>query len=197
MISIKNLTYGYYKNNKKYLLYNNFSADFNIGLTALTGASGSGKSTLISLIMGLAKPFEGEIIFDKTIKQVDFGYISQESELIPQLTAFENVYWKALLCFNENLAEKKSYYILEKFGIKDFKNKTDNLSGGEKQRVALARALVNDPFIIIGDEITAHLDKESTLVIINLLQELAINKIIIIASHDSEVIKSCKNIIKI
>ena len=63
--------------------------------------------------------------------------------------------------------------------------------------MALARALVNDPFIIIGDEITAHLDKESTLVIINLLQELAVNKIIIIASHDSEVIKSCKNIIKI
>lgn len=201
MICVDKLTHGYYRNGERNEIYSNFSEKFEIGINGLVGPSGCGKSTLLSLIMGLQQPWSGHIdYFGKTIHDFGthkFGYVGQESELIEQLTVFENVYWRALLFFPEKEAYQRTTYLLQKCGLDSFNAKSENISGGQKQRVALARALVSDPEVIICDEISAHLDLETSRNILDLLRQEAESKIIILATHDPLYIDSCKKVVNI
>ncbi len=168
-------------------------------LVILKGVSGSGKSTILSLIAGLSKPTEGEIIVDgkkisklpdhfaATYRRDNIGIVFQKYNLIAELTAEENV---LLPLFPLNLQreemQKKSSKALAMFSIEHkAKLVVRNLSGGEQQRVAIARANVNEPKIILADEPTANLDEKLSREFIEILRELKSQKrTIVVATHD-------------
>ena len=178
----------------------NINLSFEEGeLVILKGVSGSGKSTILSLIAGLSKPTEGEVIVDgKKISKLpdhfaasyrrdNIGIVFQKYNLIAALTAEENV---LLPLFPLNLPRKemqnKSSKALAMFSIEHkAKLVVRNLSGGEQQRVAIARANVNEPKIILADEPTANLDEKLSREFIEILRELKSQKrTIVVATHD-------------
>ncbi len=190
MIVIENLDFAY--DLSQVPIFNNFQANFFQGLNIIAGPSGRGKSTLLSMMMGLIKPTNGKIKFSG---QTKIGYMAQECELIGQLSVFDNVFWKALMYFEHETAFKKTQTLLALCGLNNFDLTAEKLSGGQKKRVALARALINDPDILIADEITAHLDKNSAINIISLVKKIAENKVVIISTHDQELIDKADYII--
>lgn len=168
---------------------------------ALMGPSGSGKTTLLNLLSGIDSPSSGSLV----IAGVDIaklprreltkwrakhvGYIFQLYHLVPVLTAFENVELPLLL---DNLSKKerhaKVYAALELVGLGDRSHHTPaELSGGQEQRVAIARAIVADPPLLVADEPTGDLDRESAGRILELLRELARehHKTIVMVTHDA------------
>ncbi|MEM2605166.1 MAG: ABC transporter ATP-binding protein [Candidatus Pacearchaeota archaeon] len=179
---------------------------------AIMGPSGSGKSTLMNLIGALDVPTAGKIFFkDKNIASISesalaklrgkkIGFIFQQFNLIPTLTAKENVMLPMIFQgIPAEEREKKAENLLEKVGLsKRANHKPKELSGGEQQRVAIARALANDPEIILADEPTGNLDSKKGKEILEILKKLnKEGKTIIIVTHDSNIAKSAKKIIYI
>ena len=171
---------------------------------SIMGPSGSGKSTLFNMIGGLDKPTEGKVYIDEVdIAQLDsyelawmrcrkIGYIFQTFNLIPVMTALENV--KLPMTFagmNESESQDKAAEILKRveLGHRMF-NKPSEMSGGQQQRVAIARAFANDPAIILADEPTGNLDLNTGKLIIELLRGLNKEKgvTIISATHDHKML---------
>lgn len=149
---------------------------------SLTGPSGSGKSTLLHIIGCLDRPTRGKVFIDsKDVSGMDdnqlaairgrkIGFVFQSFNLIPRLTALENVMLPMWFAGFEN-REEKAKQLLEDVGLSHrIYNKPNQLSGGECQRVAIARALANNPEIIVADEPTGNLDSKTGLGIIKLLQ---------------------------
>ncbi len=177
---------------------------FDIGtgeFLALMGPSGSGKSTLLNLIAGIDQPDSGELLVDgvnigalSEVELADWragnvGFIFQFYNLMPVLTAFENVELPLLLS-SLSRAERRDHVeaVLDLVGLQDRAEHYPNeLSGGQQQRVAIARALVSDPHLIVADEPTGDLDRESAEDILNLMQTLnrELNKTIIMVTHDA------------
>ncbi|WP_428303588.1 ABC transporter ATP-binding protein [Lacipirellula sp.] len=174
-------------------------------LTLLVGPSGCGKTTLISIIAGLLDPTEGEVELFGALQSalrgrrlVDFraanvGFVFQQYNLLPALTAAENVSvplliqgWaraKALVRANE---------VLEQVGLSDkFHSRPSQLSGGQQQRVAIARALVHGPRLLVCDEPTAALDAHSGRTVMELLKQVAVEpgRSVIVVTHDSRVLE--------
>lgn len=167
--------------------------------TILRGPSGSGKSTVLSIVGGLIKPTSGDVIVDgksiaklpdkfaAQIRQEKIGFIFQKFNLIPNLSAFDNIIIplipsRLLRIEIERRAEK----IMEELSISKKRNVLiKKLSGGEQQRVAIARALINQPKIILADEPTANLDQKLSLSFIQTIKKLKEKGItILLASHD-------------
>lgn len=178
---------------------------------AITGASGSGKSTMMNLVGCLDIPTRGEIFLDDTaisllsesrlaeIRGKKIGFIFQQFNLIPTLTALENV---TLPMEFQNLPSakirEKAKQILEQVGLKDrMHHKPTELSGGQAQRVAIARSLANNPEVILADEPTGNLDSKTGQYIMSLLSELheKEGKTVIIVTHDTHLVKFAKRII--
>jgi putative ABC transport system ATP-binding protein len=167
---------------------------------SIMGPSGSGKTTLFNVIGAIDKPTSGRIFIDDVdITELDafelawlrcrkIGYIFQTFNLIPVLTALENVALPAVFAgCSQSEAAEKAKEMLEQVGLKDRLNhKPSGLSGGQQQRVAIARALINDPDIILADEPTGNLDLRTGLAIINLLKTVNQQKgvTVITATHD-------------
>ena len=175
----------------------------------LMGPSGSGKSTLLHLIAGIDTPSSGDLrvlnedIFKKSEKELaswrgnNIGYIFQSFNLIPVLTALENVELPLLLT---NLGKRdrmqRARTALEIVGLGDRKDHLPKqLSGGQEQRVAIARALVTDPEIILADEPTGELDAKSAEDVLNILSKLneSHGKTIILVTHDPKAMKHALN----
>lgn len=167
---------------------------------ALMGPSGSGKTTLLSLIAGIDSPTTGSLIIDGTDigtlsrnrlaawRSAHVGYVFQLYNLVPVLTAYENVELPLLL---HGLTRKERHErvmtALERVGIADRADHFPRqLSGGQEQRVAIARAIVTDPEILVADEPTGDLDKSSAHAVMQLLQSLnrELDKTIIMVTHD-------------
>ncbi len=179
--------------------------------TAIVGPSGSGKTTLLNIIGGLDKPNEGNVIIDgvdiTTIsdnKMIDFrkekiGFVFQSYNLIPVLTAFENVEFIMLLQKRPKEERKKRVFeLLEAVGIKDQADKRPSkLSGGQQQRVAVARALASKPKFILADEPTANLDSKSTAQLLDVMAKLNEEEGItfIFSTHDQRVIDRARRVI--
>jgi putative ABC transport system ATP-binding protein len=167
---------------------------------ALMGPSGSGKTTLLNLIAGIDTPSEGSLEIEGTDlstlsrgrlvrwRSQHVGYIFQLYHLIPVLTAFENVELPLLLDDLPGRERKERVEAaLSRVGLQDrMHHKPNELSGGQEQRVAIARALVADPSLLVADEPTGDLDRESATAILDLLQELAQvqGKTIVMVTHD-------------
>lgn len=167
---------------------------------SIMGPSGSGKTTLFNMIGGLDKPTEGKVYIDEVdIAQLDayelawlrcrkIGYIFQTFNLIPVMTALENVMLPMIFAgMSTDDAREKAKQLLETVGLGDrLHHKPFELSGGQQQRVAIARALANDPAIILADEPTGNLDLKTGKEIINLLRQMNKEKqvSIITATHD-------------
>ena len=169
---------------------------------ALMGPSGSGKTTLLNLLSGIDSPTSGSLTIAgtniATLSRRDLtkwrakhvGYIFQLYHLVPVLTAFENVELPLLL---DNLTKKerhaKVHAALELVGLDDRSHHTPaELSGGQEQRVAIARAIVADPPLLVADEPTGDLDRQSAIRILELLRELARehHKTIVMVTHDAK-----------
>ncbi|MBN2440383.1 MAG: ABC transporter ATP-binding protein [Spirochaetales bacterium] len=169
---------------------------------AVCGASGSGKSTLLNILGILSTPTAGSVIIDEidvyalgTEKKSDFrsdylGFIFQGFQLVPYLTACENVMLPlAITSGKNNDKRKKALDMLDHVGILNKAHKLPNqLSGGENQRVAIARALVNEPEILLADELTGNLDSKNSEEVMNLLVDLSKKgKTIIMVTHEKSI----------
>ena len=178
-------------------------------LIAITGASGSGKTTLLSLIAGLDEPTGGNIVInDQDITKLNedelaelrsqhFGFIFQNFNLIPTLTALENVTLSAELN-GTNGSQKKSIELLSLVGLANRNHHYPaQLSGGEQQRLCLARAFINEPSIVLADEPTGNLDSQNSKLILDLMIDLHRNKrsTIILVTHEPDVAKKAERII--
>lgn len=171
---------------------------------SIMGPSGSGKSTLFNMIGGLDKPTEGSVYIDEVdVAQLDayelawlrcrkIGYIFQSFNLIPVMTALENVTLPMTFAgLSTDEARDKAAALLERVGLKGrFFHKPHQLSGGQQQRVAIARAMANDPSILLADEPTGNLDLATGHEIINLMKEMnrTAGVTVISATHDMKML---------
>ena len=202
MISCKAITKSYRKGPNLVTPLENLSLDVPRGeFLALMGPSGSGKTTLLNLISGIDTPSSGSLEIDGeniaafSRKQLTgwrarkVGYIFQLYHLIPVLTAFENVELPLLISnLSRSERKRKAEAALELVGLSDRSDHTPaELSGGQEQRVAIARALVADPALLVADEPTGDLDRESADNILALLRTLAREhgKTIVMVTHDA------------
>ncbi len=170
----------------------------NSGMVFIVGKSGSGKSTLLNLLGGLDSVSSGEIIVNgKNIsnfssKEYDayrntyIGFVFQEFNILEEYNVYENI-GLALKLQNQKPTESDIDKLLDKLGISGLgTRKVNELSGGQKQRVALARVLIKNPKIILADEPTGNLDKNSSKQIFEILKEISKEKLVIVVSHDND-----------
>ena len=210
MIKTENLTRTYGKGEGKVTALDGVSLTINDGeMVAIIGKSGSGKSTLLNLIGGLDKPTEGKIFYnDREIGPMkdselsefrlkNIGFVFQFFDLIPELTAEENVLLPSRLAKNKDAGAEEIYSALD---ITDrVKHYPSELSGGQQQRAAIARALINSPDVILCDEPTGNLDKASGEEVMALLKRLNSEqgKTVIIVTHDQGIAEQCGRVIEI
>lgn len=180
---------------------------------AIQGQSGSGKTTLLSLLAGLDKTDNGEIIFNKQsisamdeeqlalFRRENVGIVFQSYNLIPTLNVVENI---ALPLFPTDMSKKEMLAIAtiaaEHVGLSHrLKHYPNELSGGEQQRVAIARALINNPSVLFADEPTGNLDSETGKMILELLKQLNEEKhlTIVMVTHDDRMAKAAHRVLTI
>lgn len=181
--------------------------------TAIVGPSGSGKTTLLNMIGGLDVPTKGEVVINgtsvgslKSRQLIDFrlhniGFVFQAYNLIPVLTAIENVaFIMQLQGTPKDKRQRRAKELLEAVGIGDKADqRPGNLSGGQQQRVAVARALASEPQFILADEPTANLDSKSTNDLLDMMQKMNEESHItfLFSTHDKRVMDKARRIITI
>lgn len=206
ILKLENVSYRYKDAPKDVYVFKNINYEFEQGkIYAIKGKSGSGKTTLLSLITGLEKCTEGKILYeDKELKKMnldkyrntDIGIVFQSYNLLPRLTAIENIILSMDISkVKVKNKKEKALELMKSVGLKKehAKRKILKLSGGEQQRIAIARSLSYNPKIIIADEPTGNLDKETENEILKIFENLAKkeNKCIIIVTHSQNV---CDNV---
>ncbi|TRZ87278.1 MAG: ABC transporter ATP-binding protein [Methanosarcinales archaeon] len=211
MIELKDVTKEYKKSNNRIEAVKNLNLRIEKGdFLGIMGMSGSGKTTIINMIAGLDKPSKGEIIVDG-LKLTDLsekekaefrnrkiGIIYQFFNILKEFSALHNVMIPAIIAGKEYISsESQAKILLTQIGLQNRLNHYPHeLSGGELQRVAIARALINDPAIILADEPTGNLDKESARNVAEVLENLHKNgKTLIVASHDQNILKNATKVI--
>jgi putative ABC transport system ATP-binding protein len=177
---------------------------------AIMGPSGSGKSTLVNLIGCLDRPTEGQVLISgrdlykmsdeelARLRGLEIGFVFQTFNLVPRLTALENVLLPTFA--NSRIGvdpRKRAKELLEIMGLKDrMHHRPGELSGGQSQRVSIARALINDPAILLADEPTGNLDSKTGAEILSIFINLNMEgRTVVIVTHDSEIAKYADRII--
>lgn len=206
LLKLENVSYRYSDALKDDYVFKNINYEFNEGkVYAIKGKSGSGKTTLLSLLSGLETNYGGNITYNgKNLKKQDLdkyrssdiGIIFQSYNLLPHLTAMENIILSMDIS-NVEVANKSETAIelMKSVGLKESQKdrRVLKLSGGEQQRVAIARSLSYNPRMILADEPTGNLDKETENEILKIFKNLAKreNKCVIIVTHSENV---CQNV---
>lgn len=201
MLELKNITKGYWIGGVRQNVLKGISLQFRRNeFVSILGASGSGKTTLLNIIGGLDIYDSGELFIEgmatSKYRDIDWdsyrnhrvGFIFQSYHLIMHQTILSNVEIALTLSgVSKKQRRKRAIEVLEKVGLKDHLYKKPNqLSGGQMQRVAIARALVNNPEIILADEPTGALDSETSIQIMELLKEIAQEKLVIMVTHNPD-----------
>ena len=208
MLELKNINKSYKTGNFVQHALKNVDLSFRKNeFVAILGPSGSGKTTLLNIIGGLDRYDSGDLIINgkstKKFKATEWdsyrnncvGFIFQSYNLISHISVLENVEMALTLSgYKRKNKKEKALEALEKVGLKDHAYKKPNqLSGGQMQRVAIARSLVNDPDIILADEPTGALDSATSVQIMNLIKEIAKDKLVIMVTHNPELAKDYAN----
>ena len=212
LIEVKNLNKIYGSGEAEVKALKNINLNIEEGeFVAIVGQSGSGKSTLLHLIGGVDIPSSGEVIIDgkniyklkekelSILRRRKLGFIFQFFNLIPVLTAQENIEMPVLLD-NEKIDKKYMNELLRILGLEERKNNyPSQLSGGQQQRVSIGRALANKPSIILADEPTGNLDSKNSKEVLELLKYCAkkYNQTLILITHDINIAKSADRVITI
>lgn len=201
MLELKNICKVYESHNFKQKALEKVSINFRENeFVSILGPSGSGKTTLLNIIGGLDNYTSGELIINgistKKYKDRDWdtyrnhriGFVFQSYNLIPHQTVLSNIELALTLSgVSKKERTKRAKEALKKVGLEDHINKKPNqLSGGQMQRVAIARALVNNPDILLADEPTGALDSKTSVQIMNLLKEVAKDRLVIMVTHNKE-----------
>ncbi len=201
VLSLQNISFSYGKTP----VLKDISYEFEKGkMYCIIGKSGAGKTTLLSLLSGLASPNSGEIIYDgKNVAKIDkytfrskfIGVVFQSFNLITKYTALENVVLSMDVAGYKTKNKKaRALELLYQVGLEEDEanRRVLKLSGGQQQRVAIARALSYDPDIILADEPTGNLDRDTQKEIMDIFRELADQgKCVILVSHSHEVASMC------
>lgn len=211
-IEVKNLCKVYGKGEAELKALDNINLNIEQGeFVAIVGPSGSGKSTLLHLLGGVDKPTSGEVIIkEKSIYKLKekelsilrrrkLGFVFQFFNLIPVLTAEENIEMPVLLD-NNKIDKKYMNELLKLLGLEERRNHhPSELSGGQQQRVSIGRALANKPSIILADEPTGNLDSKNSKEVLELLKYCAkkYNQTLILITHDINIAKCADRVITI
>ncbi|MCX6246716.1 MAG: ABC transporter ATP-binding protein [Bacteroidetes bacterium] len=179
--------------------------------TCIVGPSGSGKTTMLNMLGGLDSPSSGKIMIDNTditgltsrqlinFRLRNIGFVFQSFNLIPVLTARENVeFIMQLQGVNKDQRDQRTLELLDSVGLNDKINTRPNkLSGGQQQRVAVARALASKPKFILADEPTANLDSKSAEILLEIMEKLNREEKItfIFSTHDSRVVAKARRVV--
>ena len=201
MLELKKINKSYQTGDFVQQALKNVSIEFKKNeFVAILGPSGSGKTTLLNIIGGLDRYDTGDLIINqkstKDFKDRDWdayrnnciGFVFQSYNLIGHIDILQNVEMGMTLSgVSSKERKKRAIEVLTRVGLKDHLHKKPNqLSGGQMQRVAIARALANDPDIILADEPTGALDSKTSVQIMNLIQEIAKDKLVIMVTHNPE-----------
>jgi putative ABC transport system ATP-binding protein len=201
IIECKKITRSFWRGKERLDVLDQLDLDIAEGsFEALMGPSGSGKTTLLNLIAGLDRPTEGRLVVAGTEvsamgdaalakwRSQTIGFVFQHFNLIPVLTALENVELPLLLTsLSSSERKKRAQIALRVVGLEDrMHHRPQQLSGGQEQRVGIARAIVHDPKIIVADEPTGELDRKSADEVLHLLERLnrEFDKTILMVTHD-------------
>lgn len=204
LIQLRNVRKVYRMGEEKIVALDDINLDFEKGkIYCLLGTSGSGKSTLLNMMACLEKPTKGSIVFKNVHLEnlserdiVDFrrkyiGFVFQSYNLLPSLTALENVMLPLILQNTPRAARKKrAAEMLKSVGLGErMKHRPSEMSGGQQQRVSIARALINNPELIFADEPTGNLDTKTTIEMMELITKIVSehNQTLIIVTHDLEI----------
>ncbi|MCG3137914.1 MAG: Lipoprotein-releasing system ATP-binding protein LolD [Phycisphaerae bacterium] len=187
-------------------------------LLAITGPSGCGKSTLLHILGLLDLPNSGQVIYqgqrvlDLSSHQRDqlrcrsFGFVFQLYHLLPELNVLDNVLFPQMILFHSSSwwsqrgpARRRALDVLERVGLQQrLRHRPNQLSGGERQRVAIARALMNQPAVLLADEPTGNLDKQTGQEVLRLLHELhRSGQTLLLVTHDAEVAQSADRVLRL
>lgn len=212
MLEVQNLTKTYHSGERSLTVLEDISFKISKGETfSIVGASGSGKTTLLGLCAGLDRATNGSVILNDIrldqlsederaeVRNQHVGFIFQNFQLIPTLTALENVMVPLELRGESNIA-KRSKELLDRVGLGDrFNHYPTQLSGGEQQRVSLARAFSNQPKILFADEPTGNLDDETSQKVEKLIFDLnqAQGTTLVMVTHDMELAKKTDHIMQL
>ncbi len=201
MLELKNISKIYEVAGQKQKALNKINIKFRENeFVSILGPSGSGKTTMLNIIGGLDHYTNGDLLISdiSTKKYTDrdwdtyrnhrVGFVFQTYNLIPHQTAIQNVELALTLSgVSKNERHRRAVKVLKQVGLGDHMNKRPNqMSGGQMQRVAIARALINDPDILLADEPTGALDSETSLQVLDLLKEIAKDKLVIMVTHNPE-----------
>ena len=206
IVDVKNLSKSYYRDQTEIVVLHNLSLSIQQGeFFGLIGPSGSGKTTLLNMVAGIDRPNSGSVHVGGTDivglsetelakwRSHNIGFIFQFYNLLPVLTAFENVELPLLLT---HLSKKeRAEHVKTALGVVGLADRMDHyprqLSGGQEQRVAIARAIVTDPTLLLADEPTGDLDRQSAETILDLLGRLnkEFHKTIVMVTHDPRAVE--------
>ena len=204
IIKVDNLRKIYRMGKEKIVALNSINLEIQKGeICCLFGTSGSGKSTLLNMLAGLEKPTKGSICIKRIqverltesqlaiFRQKYIGFVFQSYNLIPTLTALENVALPLVFQgVSKKKREQKAREMLKAVGLeKRMNHRPNEMSGGQQQRVSIARAFINEPQILFADEPTGNLDTHTTLEVMEIITNIArrYNQTMIIVSHDPEI----------
>ncbi|MBE6887478.1 MAG: ABC transporter ATP-binding protein [Ruminococcaceae bacterium] len=214
MIKVENLRKVYKVGTEKVVALNNINLEIEKGeFCCIVGTSGSGKSTLLNQLAGLEKPTKGTVTVNGEVvskmsekelaifRQNNLGFIFQSYNLMPTLTAVENVAFPLVFKgVDKKVRDKKARAILKEMQMGDRMNhKPTELSGGQQQRVGIARAFVGKPAVIFADEPTGNLDSKTTEQVMDMLMDISEknNITFVMVTHDPELAKKAKRVITI
>ena len=203
LIQISDLNKVYKIGTEKVIALDNVSLDIQRGeICCIIGTSGSGKSTLLNMIAGLEKPSSGTVVINGThveklnesklavFRQKNLGFIFQSYNLLPTMTATENVAMPLMFSsVKQSVRDKKAKEMLKKVGLEHrLTHKPTQMSGGQQQRVAIARAFVSEPCLILADEPTGNLDSSTTIEVMEMMVDMVRknNQTMLIVTHEPE-----------